>query len=82
MERLLRVEDIMERYGVTRLTALKYIHQMAYMEKPMRVTEEALRAWEEGRTKHPDDPPVKTRQRPMRFPVAAPGDCKIERRKA
>lgn len=53
MERLLQLRDIQERYGVSRQTARKYMLLMAHMENPLRVTEAALRNWEQERTKYP-----------------------------
>lgn len=55
MERLLTVEDIMNRYGKSRQTAIRYIKQMKHQEKPYAVTESAVRAWDESRTVNPPE---------------------------
>ena len=50
MEKLLRVADIAERYGVSDETARHYIRRIpGCMEKPLRVTERQLYAWEAER---------------------------------
>jgi len=53
MERLLTVKDIAARYGKSEKTASRYMRQMEHMEKPLRVTESALVAWEVSRTYEP-----------------------------
>ena len=53
MERLLTVNDIMERYGKSRQTAIRYIKQMEHQEKPYAVTEAAVRRWDASRTVNP-----------------------------
>lgn len=54
MERLISVRDICERYKVKPDTARRYMRQMVHMEKPLMVTERALKAWEESRTLPPE----------------------------
>ena len=53
MERLVSVEDIMERYSCSRQTAARYMRSMEHMEKPLMVTQQALAAWEKSRTVRP-----------------------------
>ena len=53
MERLVSVEDIMQRYQCSRQTAARYMRAMEHMEKPLMVTEKALAAWEKSRTVRP-----------------------------
>jgi len=63
---LLTAQDIAERYNCTEKTARNYMHKMEHMEKPLRVTAEALEKWELDRTMGMgyDLPPVtKTRRR-------------------
>ena len=50
MSRLLTVADICERYQCKDKTARRYMRQMEHMERPLRVTEKALEAWESSRT--------------------------------
>lgn len=50
MSRLLTVADICERYQCKEKTARRYMRQMEHMERPLRVTEKALEAWEASRT--------------------------------
>ena len=54
MKRLLTVKDIANRYQVSEKTARRYMRKMAHMEKPLMVTEQAVEAWELGRTFDPD----------------------------
>lgn len=56
MKKLLGVAEIRERYGCSEATARKYMRQMVHMEKPLRVTEDAVAAWEIGRTYNPVSP--------------------------
>ena len=53
MKRLLAAKDIAERYGVSVETAMRYMRKMEHMERPLRVTEEAVEAWEISRTYEP-----------------------------
>lgn len=55
MKKLLGVAEIRERYGCSEATARKYMRQMVHMEKPLRVTEDAVAAWEIERTYNPVD---------------------------
>jgi hypothetical protein len=63
LDRLLSAKDIAERYGKSEKTAMRYMRQMEHMEKPLRVTEQALEAWEIGRTYEPQR---ETREKPAR----------------
>ena len=60
---LLSVKEIAARYGKSEKTAARYMRQMEHMEKPLRVTEKAVIAWETGRTYEPQQ---KTAERPAR----------------
>lgn len=51
--KLLTAQDIMERYNCSENTARSYMRQMIHMEKPLRVSEAALDAWEANRTMAP-----------------------------
>lgn len=53
MERLLNVKDLMDRYGCSRQTAIRYMQKMEHMEKPYMVRETVLAAWERERTVKP-----------------------------
>lgn len=55
MERLLSVQDLMERYQCSRQTAIRYMRKMEHQERPYMVTEKALRAWEQSRTVNPPE---------------------------
>lgn len=55
MEKLYSVADIMQRYGKSRATAIRYMKQMKHQERPYMVTESALRAWDESRTVNPPE---------------------------
>lgn len=50
MEKLLSVKDIQSRYQCSPNTARAYIRQMIHMEKPLMVSEKALREWEQEKT--------------------------------
>jgi uncharacterized protein YjcR len=50
MERLLKVKDIMERYGCSENTARTYMRKMVHTEHPLTVSAAALAAWESART--------------------------------
>lgn len=54
VKRLLSADDIAERYQVSKKTAARYMRKMPHMEKPLRVTEQAVEAWELGRMVEPD----------------------------
>ena len=54
VKRLLSADDIAERYQVSKKTASRYMRKMPHMEKPLRVTEQAVEAWELGRMVEPD----------------------------
>lgn len=79
MDHLLFVGDIMARYRCSRPTAIKRMRQMIHMERPLAVTEWAVKAWEDERTVNPADAkkaavkPLKTRHT---------GPIKLERRRA
>lgn len=64
LDRLLSVKDIAERYGRSEKTAARYMRQMEHMEKPLRVTESALAAWEIGKTYEPQR---KAKEKPERI---------------
>lgn len=54
MNKLLSVKAIADRYECSEKTARRYMRRMDHMEKPLRVTEEAVMAWEMSRTLEPD----------------------------
>jgi len=45
-----RVDFIMNRYGCAASTARKYMREMEHTERPLTVTEDAIRDWEETKT--------------------------------
>lgn len=53
LDRLLTPEEIAARYGKSLRTATRYMRQMEHQEKPLRVTERAVAAWEISRTYEP-----------------------------
>lgn len=53
MENLLNVADIAARYKCSLPTARARMRQMEHMEKPLMVTESAVRAWEAGKMVSP-----------------------------
>jgi len=55
MERLLSVQDLMERYQCSRQTAIRYIQKMEHMERPYMVRASVLEAWERARTVRPPE---------------------------
>ena len=55
LDRLLSAKDIAERYGKSEKTAMRYMRQMEHMEKPLRVTESAVAAWEISKTYIPQE---------------------------
>ena len=73
MQQLFSPKDIAERYKCSEQCARNYMHRMEHMEKPLRVTAQAVAAWEIGRTYQPqkatsEKPKRVTRQQP------APGE--------
>ena len=50
MDRLLSVQDLMDRYQCSRQTAVRYMQKMEHMEKPYMVRASVLEAWERERT--------------------------------
>jgi len=53
LEQIFRVPDIRKRYGCAESTARKYMRQMRHTEKPLTVTESAIKEWDDERTVHP-----------------------------
>lgn len=53
MERILNVKDMMERYGCSRQTAIRYMLKMEHMEHPYGVRESVVREWDNERTVKP-----------------------------
>lgn len=50
MKSLMTVRQIAERYQCSERTARRYMRRMEHMENPLRVTEQAVEAWELERT--------------------------------
>lgn len=46
MKALLTVKEMAERYKCSEKTARRYMRSMEHMEKPLRVTEQAVEQWE------------------------------------
>ena len=55
MERLLNVKNMMDRYGCSRQTAIRYMQQMEHQEKPYMVRESVVEAWDRSRTVNPPE---------------------------
>lgn len=55
MERLLNVAAVMDRYGCSRQTAIRYMKQMEHQTKPYMVTEKAVAEWDKSRTVRPPE---------------------------
>lgn len=53
MEKLLSVNDLMDRYQCSRQTAIRYLREMEHMEKPYMVRASVLEAWERSKTVRP-----------------------------
>ena len=84
MEKLLRVPDIMARYGCCAATARTYMRQMIHQEKPLAVTASMVEAWERSRTREPGAP-EQPKKRPRRWaepPKDKNGNFYIPRRRA
>ena len=56
MERMLTVDDVAETLQISRRSAYRYMAGMVHLEKPMRITEGALREWISRGTVDPDAP--------------------------
>lgn len=63
MKNLLTAQDIAARYRCSEKTARRYMQRMDHMTKPLRVTEDAVEAWEVGRLVSPSEP---TKRIPVR----------------
>ena len=55
MERLLSVADLMDRYGCSRQTAIRYMRKMEHQEKPFMVRQSVVEAWDRSRTVRPPE---------------------------
>lgn len=66
MKALLTVREMAERYKCSEKTARRYMRSMEHMEKPLRVTEQAVERWEFERTVDSSDLPEK-KKRPRRY---------------
>lgn len=63
LDDLLTVKQIAQRYDRSEKTAVRYMREMEHMEKPLRVTEKAVIAWEASKTYEPQQ---KSNERPAR----------------
>lgn len=63
MQQLLTVKDLADRYNCSEKTARRYMRRMEHMEKPLRVTDQAVLQWELDRTMGMgyDLPPIRKR---------------------
>lgn len=50
MKQLVTVKELADRYNCSEKTARRYMRRMEHMEKPLRVTAEAVEQWELDRT--------------------------------
>ena len=71
MKNLLTVKEMAERYKCSEKTARRYMRSMEHMEKPLRVTEQAVEQWEFDRTTDTTNRPVK-RKVPRRYTTSGP----------
>ena len=55
MDAIMTVKNIMDRYGCSRQTAVRYIQSMEHMEKPYAVRVAVLEQWERDRTVRPPE---------------------------
>ena len=80
MDRLLTPKDIMARYQVCQATAYRYMRSMQHITSPLRVSADAVEAWERDKTQMPvtEEPPRK--QKPIRHIQLVDG-YRIPRRK-
>ena len=72
MKELVTVKDLADRYKCSEKTARRYMRAMEHMEKPLRVTVQAVEQWELDRTMGMgyDLPPVqKTKIRRSSGPI-------------
>jgi predicted DNA-binding transcriptional regulator YafY len=74
LDRLLSAKDIAERYGKSEKTAMRYMRQMEHMEKPLRVTESAVAAWEISKTYIPQEKikPIRRMEKKYTIPRIRP----------
>lgn len=82
VEKLLTAEDVAGIMRVGKRTAYAYMRQMIHMEKPMRVTEAALRAWIAGRSVAPEEKKRRGVNTGRRRMTVVPEDYRIPRRRA
>lgn len=80
MEKLLFVKDIMERYGCTRPTAYKRMHEMVHMKSPLAVHEWAVIAWENGKMVDPNEKPQRGRKTAVKA-IGTPRTARIPYRR-
>lgn len=80
MDALYGIPEIMERYGVSRQTASRYIHEMHHMESPRLLAPEwAVEEWERGRmSRDPSPAELRAMEARMKHPGS---DFKIPRRR-
>lgn len=85
MRNMLTADDVAAVMRVSRRTAYTYMRQMPHTESPLRVTEEALQAFIDGRTVAPREKPGTKAKAPViridRRRRAAPDDWHIPRRR-
>ena len=85
IKRMYTPDDVAEILQVKRRTAYTYIQEMEHTENPLRVTEEALQAFIDGRTVAPREKPGTKAKAPViridRRRRAAPDDWHIPRRR-
>ena len=55
MERLYSVKELMIRYGCSRQTAIRYMQKMEHQEKPYKVRQSVVEAWDRSRTVNPPE---------------------------
>ena len=66
MKKLMTVKDMADRYQCSEKTARRYMRQMDHMEKPLRVTEQAVEIWEMERTRMPVNSAPKAKRTTVR----------------
>jgi len=79
MTRLITARELAERYQCSIRTAQRYMRKMDHMEKPLRVTEQAVACWEAERTRDPGSAERRKPRRARRVPAAPEGRFIIPR---
>lgn len=77
MDDLLFPEDIAKRYHVSLKTARKYMREMRHRTRPLAVTPEAVKEWDDSKTVTPPKRSSKNNATPPPKPKKQPDDGKF-----